>query len=380
MNFPDENLDLEDDIELWREEEEDLEDQPSTSEYTRRTCQSLIRATHRILKPNSQLPKFTKTITIAPAIFAAARTNPGVLVNFLTFCEALRTIRWWANYMHPEIQAFLRDCTYTSDVELFLFYSPNIAKNIEPFPPCFKPRLEGTIGSGGNVQSGSFKDIITTLPRIKSITDTHQRCSPPGEVYLMKGDIVGLVEELKFVSLSVSTMLRLRQARSWDNLGILHTCIPQILGTLDNAVPGLETLGLYEKANYCAPDGRAYSRDNYFLQMFRAPSLKSIAIYGAFFWNMIDFIKHFKSTIVELKLIWTEGYTWDEYQHLNRPPPFIREDELSDIGWNCLNIERLQISVRETYDELVGAISHIAVDNLLTSRRTLSICSHNSPS
>lgn len=256
----------------------------TTSQYTRRTGQSLICATHRILKPNSQLPKFIKTITIAPAIFNAARTNPAVLVKFLRFCEMLCTIKWWSNSMQLEIQAFLRDRTGIIQLEMFLFQTPNMVQNIEPFPAYFRPRLEGTVGSRGHVQFGSHWDVITTLPRIKSITDSPWHiddANPPDEFDLKKGDKVGLVEELKFVSLSGSTMLQMGRARTWDNLRTLHTSNSNILRNLDNVVPVLETFVLYQEADYYVPDGdnwSAYSRTNQCLQMFRAPSLTSIAL------------------------------------------------------------------------------------------------------
>lgn len=142
-------------------------------------------------------------------------------------------------------------------------------------------------------------------------------------------------------------------AKAWDNLRILHTCDPRVLGTLDNAVPVLENLGIYEEVDYYAPDGRAYSRDNQSLQTFRAPSLKSIAIYGAMFYNLVSFINNFHSTILELKLVWPKGYGLDE-DEVSIPPPFIHDDELPTIGWNCSKIEHLELSIQETFEELVG--------------------------
>lgn len=140
-------------------------------------------------------------------------------------------------------------------------------------------------------------DVITTLSRIKSITDSPRHIdddNPPDEFDFKKGDKVGLMEELKFVSLSVSSMLQMSKARGWDNLWILHTSDPSILCTLDNVVPVLETLVLYEEANNYISDDydnwSAYNFINHTLQKFRAPSLKSIAIYDANYSNMTKFI------------------------------------------------------------------------------------------
>jgi len=99
-------------------------------------------------------------------------------------------------------------------------------------------------------------------------------------------------------------MRLMSQAEAWKHLRVFHTDDAGQFAALDGKVPLLQELVIFHNSDYRIPTNtQRFNHAALSLLTIKAPALQRIALYGAHYHNMMEFLAGFAMTLVELKIV-----------------------------------------------------------------------------